>query len=225
VVTEELGRRERRKLEARGRLLAATRQMIAEQGAAELKIADIAKAADVGFGTFYNHFESKDAIVEAVLAQVLAGAASAIGSFALEFADPAETASFSYRRFVLFAREEPELAAVLTKLPGADELFEQSLLTYARETLERGRQSGRFAIEDLDLTLATVIAAGFAAIKGVLQNRVGEHADVVGAEMMLRSLGLPHTEAREIARRPLPTLDLRRPSFDEHVSAGYERQV
>jgi len=216
-----LGRRERRKIEARARLLAATRQMIAEQGAAELKIADIAKAADVGFGTFYNHFESKDAILETVLAQVMADAGAAVGSFALEFADPAETASFSYRRFVLFAREEPELAAVLTKLPGAEELFEQSLLSYARETLERGRQSGRFQIDDLELALASVIAAAFAAIKGVLTGRVGEHADVVGAEMMLRAFGLDHAEAREIARRPMPPLDLSHPNFADNANAGH----
>jgi AcrR family transcriptional regulator len=204
----EIGRRERRKIEARARLLAATRQMIATEGAADLKIADIAKAADVGFGTFYNHFESKDAIVEAVLADVLATAATSIGSFALEFDDPAETASFSYRRFVLFAREEPELAAVLTKLAHAEDLFEESLLPYARKTLEKGRQSGRFAIDDLDLALLSVIAAAFAAIKAVLAGRVGPDADTAGAEMMLRAFGLTKKEAREISRRPLPSLDL-----------------
>jgi AcrR family transcriptional regulator len=206
--SDGVGRRERRKLEARSRLLAATQQMIAEQGTSDLKIADIARAADVGFGTFYNHFESKDAIVEAVLGEVLASAATAIGSFALEFDDPAETASFSYRRFVLFAREEPELAAVLTKLAGADELFESSLLPYARKTLEKGQQSGRFQIEDLDLALTSVIAAAFAAIKGVLAGRVGPDADLAGAEMMLRAFGLTKKEARKISRRPLPSLDL-----------------
>jgi AcrR family transcriptional regulator len=205
---EGLGRRERRKLEARERLLAATRQLIAEQGPADLKIADIAKAADVGFGTFYNHFESKDAIVEEVLAQVLAGAASMIGSFALEFDDPAETASFSYRRFVLFAREEPELAAVLTKLDGAEDVFAESVLPYARKTVERGQQSGRFSLEDLELTLVSVIAGAFATMKAVLAGRVSEQADVIGAEMMLRGFGLDAAEAREIARRPLPALDL-----------------
>ncbi len=203
-----VGRRERRKLEARSRLLAAAQQLIAEQGAADLKIADIATAADVGFGTFYNHFESKDAIVAAVLADVMAGVASAIGSRALEFDDPAETASFSYRRFVLFAREEPELAAVLIKLSGADDLFEDSVLPYARKTLERGQQSGRFQIEDLDLCLTSIIAAAFAVMKGVLDGRIGPEADVVGAEMMLRSYGVDGAEAREIARRPLPLLDL-----------------
>lgn len=204
-----LGRRERRKIEARARLLAATRQMIASEGAADLKIADIAKAADVGFGTFYNHFESKDAIVEAVLADVFATAATAIGSFALEFEDPAETASFAYRRFVQFAREEPELAAVLTKLSHAEDLFEESLLPYARKSLEKGQQSGRFAIDDLELALLSVIAASFAAIKGVLAGRVSPDADTAGAEMMLRAFGLTKKEAREISRRALQPLDLR----------------
>jgi hypothetical protein len=87
------------------------------------------------------------------------------------------------------------------------------LLAYARETLERGRRSGRFEIDDLELALASVIAGAFATIKGVLTGRVGEHADVAGAEMMLRSFGLDHAEAREISRRPLPPLELARPSF------------
>jgi AcrR family transcriptional regulator len=211
-VTEEaatLGRRERRKLEARQRLLAAARQVLAESGEENLRIGDITEMADIGFGTFYSHFESKEAIVEAVLTEVLAGVASAIGTRALEFTDPAETASFSYRRFVRFAGEEPELAAVLTKLSGADALFENSLLPYARKTLERGIDSGRFHIDDIELCLTSVAAAAFAAIKGVLARRVGPDADVNGAEMMLRGFGLDAEAANEIAHRELCPLDLK----------------
>lgn len=203
-----LGRRERRKLEARQRLLAAARQVLAEHGEANLRIGDITDMADIGFGTFYSHFESKEAIVEAVLTEVLAGAASAIGTRALEFDDPAETASFSYRRFVRFASEEPELAAVLTKLDGADALFENSLLPYARKTLERGIENGRFQIDDVELCLTSVSAAALAAIKGVLSGRVGPDADVNGAEMMLRGFGLDAASAKEISHRDLPHLDL-----------------
>jgi AcrR family transcriptional regulator len=206
---EQLGRRERRKIEARRRLLSAARTLIAEQGAAELRIGDITAAADLGFGTFYNYFDSKDAIVGAVLTDVMASAATAIGSRALEFDDPAETAAFSYRRFVCFARDEPELAAVLTQLAGAEDLFENSLLPYARKTLERGRDSGRFQVEDVELCLTSIAAAAFAAIKGVLSGRVGAGAEFTGAEMMLRGFGVPFDEAREIAHRDFPDLDLR----------------
>ena len=109
---------------------------------------------------------------------------------------------------MLFAREEPELAAVLTKLDGAEDVFAESVLPYARKTVERGQQAGRFQLEDLDLTLVSVIAGAFATMKAVLAGRVSEQADVIGAEMMLRAFGLQAADAREIARRPLPVLDL-----------------
>jgi AcrR family transcriptional regulator len=205
--TAQLGRRERRKLEARERLLAAARQLIAGQGAAELRIADLTTAADLGFGTFYNHFESKEAIIEAVLEDVLSSAATAIGSRALEFDDPAETASYSYRRFIRFAQDEPELAAVLAELAGADDLFERSLMPYARKTLERGRDSGRFRLDDLELALISISAAAFAAIKGVLSGRLHADAGTIGAEMMLRGFGVEFSDSARIANRPLEESD------------------
>ena len=205
---KEPGRRERRKLEARERLLTAARQVLAESGEANLRIGDLTEMADIGFGTFYSHFESKEALVEAVLTEVMAGAAAAIGSRALEFPDPAETASFAYRRFVRFAADEPELAAVLTKLDDSDAMFEQSLLPYARKTLERGIEARRFDIADIELALLSVSAAAFAAIKGVLAGRISAESPAEGAEMMLRAFGLEHADAREIAHRELPVLML-----------------
>ncbi|MBA3743736.1 MAG: helix-turn-helix transcriptional regulator [Sporichthya sp.] len=187
--------------------MAAARQVLAESGEANLRIGDLTEMADIGFGTFYSHFESKEALVEAVLVEVMASAAGAIGSRALEFPDPAETASFAYRRFIRFAADEPELAAVLTKLDAADDLFETSLLPYARKTLERGISSGRFDIVDIDLALLSVSAAAFAAIKGVLAGRIGPDTGAAGAEMMLRAFGLQHADAREIAHRPMPALE------------------
>jgi AcrR family transcriptional regulator len=202
--TATLGRRDRRKLEARARLLTAARQVIAEHGAANLRINDVTDLADIGFGTFYSHFESKDAIIEAVVAEAVAGFAAAIGSAALAVEDPAETASISYRRFLRFAADEPELAGVLVNLDRADRLFEEALAPYARETLERGIRSGRFAIEDLELCLTSVSAAALAAIRGVLAGRLSPDAGRIGAELMLRAFGLDRDAAREVARRELP---------------------
>ena len=45
----------------------ATYEIIARHGLAGLVIQDITEAADVGYGSFYNHFASKDAIVAAVI--------------------------------------------------------------------------------------------------------------------------------------------------------------
>jgi AcrR family transcriptional regulator len=45
----------------------ATYESIARRGLEGLVIQDITQAADVGYGTFYNHFTTKDAIVAAVI--------------------------------------------------------------------------------------------------------------------------------------------------------------
>ena len=204
--TAPTGRRDRRKAEARQRLLTAAHRLIAENGVSDLRIGDVTDRADLGFGTFYTYFPSKDALIEAVVAEVLAGLASRIGSDALEFTDPAEAAAVSYRRFLRFSRDEPELARVLVELDRVNAIFEDAVTPWAMETLSRGRLSGRFAVDDLDLALTSIAGAALAAIRAILAGRIppGPKTESRGAEMMLRCFGLDAASAHEIARRPLP---------------------
>ena len=61
------GRRSRRQAEIRARLLRAGRTVFARHGVANATIAQITEAADVGFGTFYLYFRSKDALYRAIV--------------------------------------------------------------------------------------------------------------------------------------------------------------
>lgn len=56
-------RRERRSNELRERLFRAALQLFARQGYAETTVEDITNAADLGKGTFFNYFPSKDHIL------------------------------------------------------------------------------------------------------------------------------------------------------------------
>lgn len=58
---------ERRRERTRGELLAAATRVLARHGFAKTKIADIAREADVGVGTFYLHFATKDALLDALV--------------------------------------------------------------------------------------------------------------------------------------------------------------
>lgn len=55
----ELSRRERRKLELRGRILLAARELFDQDGFHATKVAEICERADVAHKTFFNHFPSK----------------------------------------------------------------------------------------------------------------------------------------------------------------------
>src|SRR3979409_2097165 len=56
-------RRQRRSAELRERLFRAALQLFGEKGFAETTVEDITDAADVGKGTFFNYFPSKDHIL------------------------------------------------------------------------------------------------------------------------------------------------------------------
>jgi len=65
-------RRERRSIELRERIFRAALDLFAKQGFAETTVEDITNAADVGKGTFFNYFPSKDHILLAFAEMQLA---------------------------------------------------------------------------------------------------------------------------------------------------------
>ncbi|HYK40243.1 MAG TPA: TetR/AcrR family transcriptional regulator [Candidatus Eremiobacteraceae bacterium] len=58
-----ISRRERRSADIRERLFRSALHLFAEKGFAETTVEDITEAADVGKGTFFNYFPSKDHIL------------------------------------------------------------------------------------------------------------------------------------------------------------------
>jgi len=71
-------RRERRSVELRERLFRAALDLFAKKGFSETTVEDITNAADVGKGTFFNYFPSKDHILLAFGEMQLAKLESAV---------------------------------------------------------------------------------------------------------------------------------------------------
>lgn len=69
AATVSMGRRERRAAETRVKLFRAALELIAERGLANVTVEDITESADVGKGTFFNYFASKDHVL-GVLAEI-----------------------------------------------------------------------------------------------------------------------------------------------------------
>src|ERR1700746_2069636 len=67
-----MGRRERRAAETRLRLFRCALQLFAQRGFPNVTVEDITEAADVGKGTFFNYFASKDDVL-GVMAEIQLG--------------------------------------------------------------------------------------------------------------------------------------------------------
>jgi AcrR family transcriptional regulator len=63
-------RPERRKMRARAALIRAAQAFIAA-GKLHVPVLEITQAADVGMGSFYNHFDSKEELFQAAVDEVL----------------------------------------------------------------------------------------------------------------------------------------------------------
>jgi AcrR family transcriptional regulator len=191
-------RADRRRELTRRRIVDAGRALIAERGVAGLRIQEITERADVALGSFYNHFPAKEDLVEQVVSESLADLASATIATVSPDADPAEVVAAANLRFIQLARHEPEFARLVVNLGHADALFGAAVHPYARIAVERGIDSGRFAIADLEVTLTAVIGGALALIREVLDGRHAPGADVAFARHVLASLGVDPAEATVI---------------------------
>src|SRR5262245_37981692 len=78
----------RRRQRTRGRLVEAARRVIGRRGVEATTILDITSEADVGFGTFYNYFASKEAILAAATAEATEELAQALERLNERLDDP-----------------------------------------------------------------------------------------------------------------------------------------
>jgi AcrR family transcriptional regulator len=182
--------------------------LFASQGTERTRINEITELADVGFGSFYNYFESKDAIVDAVLSETAADHAKGIVNATAEVEDPVEVISVAHRHFVRLAINDPQVAALAVELVFSNQAIVESLRPFAREDLKRAVAAGRLDIPDIEVALHATGGALQGTIRGVIEGELGPEADVQHAALVLRMLGLPPAEADEIARRPFPETEI-----------------
>jgi len=77
-VQKKRGRQQRRVSATRQKLLDAARAVFTERGLDLARIDEIAERADVGKGTFYNHFSSKEELVNEVIRSVMGDLAAVL---------------------------------------------------------------------------------------------------------------------------------------------------
>ncbi|MFF2570632.1 TetR/AcrR family transcriptional regulator [Streptomyces sp. NPDC058084] len=199
---------ERRRAETRGALVRAARRILAETGDTSASIQVIAERADVGFGSFYNHFDSKTELFDAAVQDALEEFGQTFDERLAGIDDPAELVATGFRLSARMAESHPELMQVLRRRGLGHIHADNGLARRARRDVEVGMASGRFTAVDPTVALS--------ALGGTLLSLVelrfarpevdGDDAAVNLAEMVLRMLGVPSDDAHEVARRPLPDL-------------------
>jgi AcrR family transcriptional regulator len=142
---QSMGRRERRAAETRLRLFRCALQLFATRGFPNVTVEDITQAADVGKGTFFNYFESKDHVL-GVMAEIQLGKVHEAAIHAERGDQPIHSVLHNlFRRAAEEPGRSPDLARALISCFLASE--------GVRAIIERNMREGR-------KTIAKIVSLG-----------------------------------------------------------------
>jgi AcrR family transcriptional regulator len=132
-----VGRRQRRAVETRMRLFRCALALIAERGLPNVTVEDITEAADVGKGTFFNYFESKDHVL-GVMAEIQIGK---IREAKVRFFQGKGTVQATLRQLAQQLAEEPGRSPALARALLSSFLGSVSVREIVKRTMHEGRKT------------------------------------------------------------------------------------
>ncbi len=200
------GRVERRRARVRQRILEVAEELTQSRGVDVVTIEDITEAADVARRTFYHYFDSKHDVVVPIARARTRELNRRIDRVVEGVEDPAEVISIALRHTLRIMPEDPLCAWFLFRSGLPQQRLLEVIGASGDRDVRRGIETGRFALGNEAAASSLLSGAVIGALSGRLEGTLDDADldDVV--EYLLRLLGVPDEEARDIAHRPLPPL-------------------
>ena len=189
----------RRKLETRGKLITAARRVLARKGVAAATIAEIADEADVGFGSFYNHFGSKEEIAGAVVRSEAEEFGANLDRVTEDLDDPALILCTAILYTIKHVQDDELWGWFLVRTAWTVPEFRETLGRRMARDIMKGVERERFQVPHATMTIELAATSIIAAMRMRLEDRTPPEGDRVLIEVVLRILGLSVRDARRFA--------------------------
>ena len=201
-----IGRVARRQQRNRDAVVRAARAVMAEKGIDAATMLEIAERADVGAGTVYSYFKSKDELAVAVLEGMMHDLAVRIEKITDTFADPAQVYAFGLRTVLDTATQDPRWRQLLTRSEIMADAIYRVMGPFAIRDLRLATDAERFQVADPHLVwkLAThaIVGVSLAIANSELPGAAIDETVV----RLLCMTGIGADAAAELATRPRPAL-------------------
>lgn len=189
-----------RKERTREALLRAGRLLFAQRPVDSVSIDELVLAAKVAKGSFYNHFEDRDALARCVADEIRELLnARALGLNA-DIEDPAQRVARGLATFFRYAVDEPAGAMALARIHGPDTSADSPHNAPVVDDVAAGIAAGRFRIPTTESGVMLVVAVGMAGLMRIVREPSPTVAVSITQQMVtltLRGLGIPDDEAAQ----------------------------
>jgi len=198
TATERNPRRDRTRLA----LVRAGQKLFAERPIDVVSIDDIVQAADVGRGSFYNHFTDKDEFEREIVAEARREMEAAIGAATALEPDPALRTVLGVCVSIRFAHEQPASARLVARQFIRGGYMNTELNAGVLSDVSAGILARRFSVPTAEIGMLTVLGLANAAMV-----RSMELPDLLGkitlaqqiSVAILRALGMQGEEVGSLA--------------------------
>lgn len=201
-----VGRVARRQQRNRELLIQAASVVMSEKGVDAATMLEIAERADMGAGTVYNYFNSKEDLAIAVLEEMMHGLAVRIEEATQSFEDPAQVYAFGIRTVIETATSDVRWKQLLNRSEViADALFRR-IGPFAIRDLRRAADAGRFKIPNAELLWRLTSHAIVGISLAITNDEIpADSVDQVVVRLLCMT-GISVDSAIELSQRPRPTL-------------------
>ncbi len=198
--------RQRRK--THDRLINAALSVMARKGAEAATINDITETADVGFGSFYNHFSSKEEIFTAATETLFDRIGTQIDAAIGMIPDPCEALAAAIRIFVNTLIARPDWAQFIIRTMSVPGYKHFGMYPRLFRDIRKIEETERLRVADPGTVTYAVGGAMLFMIIALLEGDLpAKDAPERMAAMALRMLGESESEISRIIAQPLPKLD------------------
>ncbi len=201
------GRVARRQRRVRESLVRAARIIMSQKGVDAATMLEIAEMADVGAGTVYNYFKSKDDLAIAVLEEMMRNLGMRIEKVTNTFSDPAQVYAFGIRNVIETATQDVRWRQLLNRSEVISSAIFRQLGPFAIRDLEQATQAGRIAVSDPALIWRMSAHAIVGVSLAITNGEVPEDVIPETVVRLLCMIGLDEESARELASRPRPVIE------------------
>lgn len=162
-------------------ILDTTRRLLVKEGYHNLSMRKIAQAIDYSATSIYLHFDSKDALLHALIDEGMQQLYTAFNAIVHRFPDrPVARLRALCKQFITFGLENPEYYEIMFQLrPEQMERYPAEKYRRARrnldiiaEALSEGAEAGVFAVADARVSASTIWASLHGTVSLLLAERV-----------------------------------------------------
>lgn len=197
-----------RRIETRARLLRAANEVMSSKGVDAATIQEITDAAEVGFGTFYNYFKSKDEVAAALLDCVINDLArrNDLATRSFKVSDPGRVMPVSVRLTLREAARDPVWRWWAMRPDLLSDRMRRAFEPFGTRDLRIAIKAGCYALDDnaVETTWGIMVWMMVGGLCDVVHGLYPAEHEKYVVEMITRVAGASSKAAREWVADPLP---------------------